>query len=159
MRLIYRCLCVVLGAILGTGCNDSESPAEYGMPSGTIRVDGQIVDEDGHPVPGIRVAFSGARPDTTDAAGNWSIDDSGALLACVNDPYAPCTLDVQDVDAPDNGGSFQPEQVELDLVQTQQGSGWNQGTWEEHDIRIVVTESRLVVKRSDGPEPPADSEP
>ena len=43
MKLIYRCLCLVLGAVLGSGCSDSTDPveygpiAEYGVPTGTVR--------------------------------------------------------------------------------------------------------------------------
>lgn len=147
MKLIYRCLCLVLGAVLGSGCSDSTDPieddpiAEYGMPSATVRVDGRVTDMIGLPIPGIEVTFPGAGVDTTDAQGNWSIDNEQVFLGCTMDDQVDCSVIAKDIDGPVNGGPFPSSEVVLDLVQTKPGSGWNTGTWEQHDINIEMIDA------------------
>ena len=115
MKLIYRYLCVVLGAVLGAGCSDSSDPddpvAEYGMPHGRLVVDGRVVDPGGTPLPGIEVSFAGGGADTTGVEGNWAIDATTSLF-CLDQT--------------------------LSLVQTEPASGWFQGTWEQHGLDIVT---------------------
>ena len=140
MKLIYRCLCVVLGAVLGAGCSDSSDPddpvAEYGMPHGRLVVDGRVVDPGGTPLPGIEVSFAGGGADTTGVEGNWAIDATTSLF-CL-DQTEGCALDAVDVDVPDNGDIYMTVQQALSLVQTEPASGWFQGTWEQHGLDIVT---------------------
>jgi len=147
MKLIYRCLSLVLGAILGAGCSDTTDPVEYGpmpeygVPSGHLVIDGTVRNTLGQPVPGIEVAFNGAGADTTDAAGAWSIDREYAFIPCAMISEADCTVAAEDIDGPANGGPYLPNQTLLDLIQTDPGSGsWDLGTWEQHGISITLTE-------------------
>ncbi len=139
MRLIYRCMCLVLGAILGTGCNDPGDVAEYGMPFALLKVDGRVVDRDGAPIPDVAVTLSGAsaRADTTDAAGQWGFDLMVDGTPCTDGCQAVAT----DIDGPDHGGPYPPAAVPLDLTQTEAGSGWNQGTWEQHGLDLVMDDA------------------
>ncbi|RKZ19914.1 hypothetical protein DRQ50_01095 [bacterium] len=148
MRLIYRCLCLVFGAILGSGCTDSTEPVEYGpmpeygVPTGKVLVDGQVVDDLGVPVPGIEVSFHNTGTDTTDARGIWSIDRENAFINCVTNDQQACVLTVRDIDGADNGGPFPTADVLLNLVQTEPGSGsFDLGTWEQHGINIVMSDA------------------
>lgn len=143
MKLIYRCLCAVLGTLLGAGCSDNSSaPAEYGMPNGKVRLDGRVLDQAGTPIPGIGVAFGGARADTTDAAGNWAIADESILIPCVFAGAAACTVAASDLDGAANGGPFPTVEVTLNLTQTEPGSGnWDQGTWEQHGVDITMDDA------------------
>ncbi len=147
MKLIYRCLCAVLGAILGSGCSDPSEPVEYGpapeygVPTATVRLDGRVTDQAGEPIMGIVVTLQGAVADTTDAAGRWSIASEHVFLPCALNPGSPCTIAATDIDGPANGGPYPPTETQLDLVRTRPGSGtFDLGTWEQHGIGIVMTE-------------------
>ncbi len=163
MKLIYRCLCLVLGAVLGSGCSDSTEPVEYGpmpeygVPSGTIRLDGRVLDHVGAPISGVEVSFLGALADTSDAAGAWSLDGQHGYIPCVDGGPTDCEVVATDIDGPANGGPFPPVTVTLDLTQTVPGNGgYDQGTWEQHNIDIVLddaVEYGPPVARM--PEPPA----
>ena len=151
MKLIYRCLCAVLGAILGSGCSDSSEPVEYGpmpeygVPSGTVRVAGRTVDWSGAPVPGIVVGlpYQGryADVDTTDAAGRFDLEAQGAL-PCLLEGGGVCVVEANDVDGPANGGPYPAATAPLDLVQTAPGNGaWDLGTWEQHGLDILMDDA------------------
>ena len=168
MKLIYRCLCLVFGAILGSGCSDSTEPVEYGpmpeygVPTGTVRLDGRVIDDRGAPIPGVEVSVVGAGADTTDAGGKWSIDEDQAYIPCVSTDQNDCILQAKDIDGPDNGGPYPTAQVLLDLVQTEPGSGaFDLGTWEQHGIDVTMTDAveygppQAKVPR---PHPPSDGD-
>lgn len=140
MKRIYRFLSAVLGAILGAGCsNNSAEPAEYGMPTGKVRLDGRVHNQMGAPIPGIEVALAGARAATTDAGGNWSIADENIYLPCVGNGATACAVAASDIDGAANGGPFPTVEVALNLAQTEPGSGhWDQGTWEQHGVDIEM---------------------
>ena len=168
MKLIYRCLCLVLGAVLGSGCSDSTDPveygpiAEYGVPTGTVRISGRVTSDMGGPINGIQVTFPGAGADTTDTQGNWSIDQDRVFITCIEDDQTECIINADDIDGPDNGGVFLSSQVALDLVQTKPGSGWNTGTWEQHDISITMMTDAVEygppVARVEPPVPPTEAD-
>lgn len=169
MKLIYRCLCVALGAILGSGCSDSTEPVEYGpqpeygVPTGTIRLDGRVINRLGAPVAGIEVSFAGARPDTTDAAGTWAIDEENASFFCVLNDQEDCLLSARDIDGAANGGPYFAPDMVLDLVRTRPGSGsFDIGVWEQHGIDVVMDEGVEYgppVAKVRPPQPPSGSQP
>lgn len=108
---------------------------------GHLRIDGTVRNNLGQPIPGIEVSFLGAGADTTDTLGKWSIDQEYAYLPCVVNSGAECTVNVVDIDGPANGGPYPGEQVLLDLIETEPGSGsWDLGTWEQHGIAITLNE-------------------
>ncbi len=151
MKLIYRCFCAVLGAILGSGCSDSSEPVEYGpmpeygVPSGTVRVDGRAIDALGAPIPGIVVGLpvygEYADLDTTDAAGRFDLEASG-VRPCPLDSDGVCTVKAADIDGPANGGPYPVATAPLDLQRTVPGSGsWDLGTWEQHGLDILMDDA------------------
>lgn len=147
MRLIYRCLCAVLGAILGAGCsNNSTEPVEYGpmpeygVPTGRVRLDGRVLNQVGVPIPGVEVAFAGGRADTTDALGDWAIAEENIYIPCVSHGTTSCTVAASDIDGAANGGVFPTVEVTLSLAQTEPGSGYfDLGTWEQHGVDIEMS--------------------
>jgi len=151
MKLIYRCICMVLGTILGTGCSsDMNDPVEYGpgpmpeygVPTGTVSITGRVIDNVGEPIPGVEVNFNGAGADTTDAEGNWAINRDHVFFSCDINSGDDCTVEAKDIDGPDNGGPYPPSEVTLDLEQTEPSSGsYHLGTWEQHGVDIVMTEA------------------
>jgi putative lipoprotein (rSAM/lipoprotein system) len=153
MRCLSRAVCLVLGSILGAGCQswvNSETPVEYGMPSARYILDGVVTARTtGRPIPGIRLFLSrGAHPDsalsaTSGADGRWQLDlttlpcgDScGRLFPC----DGTCGLVTTDEDGPNNGGAFAPGTVRLELTQTMPGNGhWLFGTFEQHGISVSL---------------------
>jgi len=116
---------------------------EYGVPTGTIHVAGRVVDDQGAPIPGAQVTFDYAEFDTTDAEGTWALNQENAYFPCANGGQAHCTVEAEDIDGPANGGPYPPSEVVLNLVQTEPGSGsWDQGTWEQENIEIVLTNNK-----------------
>ena len=159
----------MLGAILGSGCSDSTDPVEYGpmpeygVPSGTVRVDGRVVDYQGTPIPGVEVSMAGAGADTTDAAGNWSIDQQSTFIPCAHNNTTDCLVAAKDIDGAANGGPFPSVEVVLDLTQTEPGSGnWDLGTWEQHAVEIVMDDAVKYgppMARMPRPKPPTGTDP
>jgi putative lipoprotein (rSAM/lipoprotein system) len=149
VKLIYRCLCMVLGTLLGTGCSDDMNDPveygpmpEYGVPTGSIHVTGRVVDNQGTPIEGARVAINFADADTTGVDGSWTIEEDYAFIPCA-DGSTDCTVEATDIDGPANGGPYQPTEVILDLDQTDPGSGsYDLGTWEQHGVDIVLDETK-----------------
>jgi hypothetical protein len=112
---------------------------EYGVPTGTLVLDGRVLDELGAPIPGMEVRFEGSMPDTTDADGNWEINQDHAYIPCAFGNGVTCTVVATDIDGPDNGGPYPPAPFLLSLVQTDPGSGgMDLGTWEQHGIDILI---------------------
>lgn len=152
MKMIYRCVCMVLGAILGTGCSsDLNDPVEYGpgpmpeygVPTGTINITGRVINDQGAPIPGVEVSFDYAVADTTDALGNWAIDRGGVYFPCDLENENECTVQAEDIDGPANGGPYPPAETGLNLEQTEPSSGsFDLGTWEQHGIDIVMRDAK-----------------
>ncbi len=147
MKMIYRCFCLFLGALLGTGCDDRDDPVEYGpgpmpeygVPTGHVIISGQVNDGLGDPIEGIEVSFVNAAPTTTDASGNFSINQENVYVPCAESSGSSCSIEARDVDGEDNGGDHVTVEMELDLDQTDPGAGsYDQGTWEKHDVEVSM---------------------
>lgn len=149
MKLIYRCLCAFLGAILGSGCStNSTEPVEYGpvpeygVPTGKVRLDGRVLNQVGVPIPGIEVAFADGGTDTTDSLGKWAIAAENIYIPCANHGTTACTVAASDIDGAANGGPFATVEMPLSLTQTEPGSSYyDQGTWEQHGVDIEMRDA------------------
>ena len=140
MRVLYRCAAVVLGAILGFGCNQSQQPVEYGQPYATLKLDGRVTATgSGGPIANIRVALRDSSDVRSDADGRWSMR-LDLWSPCGAAGFQPCSLSVSDTDGPAHGGTFADVSLPLDLAQTEAGHGWYEGTFEQHNIEIELTE-------------------
>jgi hypothetical protein len=102
-----------------------------------VILDGVVVDNLGAPVKDIVVEMDSFGSTTSNDLGIWSLQSAG-FSNCLADTLVACGLVASDVDGTDNGGPYPPTLVELDLEQTSPGSGFNLGTYEQHDIRIVM---------------------
>jgi putative lipoprotein (rSAM/lipoprotein system) len=139
MKFLHRCWCLLLGALLPSACSDNANgpTPEYGMPLATVNLDGEVVDVVGAPVRDIVVELDGFGSTTSDASGKWSLNGVG-FNSCVADSQITCGLVAKDVDGAANGGPFPPTLTVLDLEQTAPGGGWSLGTFEQHDVKIVM---------------------
>lgn len=139
MRFLNRCWCLLLGMLLPSSCSDSgvDPTPEYGVPQATVILDGTVVDNLGAPVKGIVIEMDHFGSTVSDSLGSWSMEDIG-FDACVADTQVACGLVATDVDGSENGGPYPPTLVALDLEQTKPGNGFDMGTYEQHDITIVM---------------------
>ncbi len=110
--------------------NPSTYYAEYGMPYARYTINGNVVDEAANPVQGIQVSFCDLVTQS-DASGNWSIDSDASFCP------KPDTLQAKDVDGSQNG-SFDDEQILLNLVQTKPENKWFRGKFEQIGISITL---------------------
>jgi putative lipoprotein (rSAM/lipoprotein system) len=138
MKFLNRCWCLLLGALLPAACSDNGvDPVEYGAPHATLNLDGVVADNLGTPVKDIVLEVEGFGSTTSDEQGVWSLQSVG-FSSCLTDSMIVCGLTATDVDGTDNGGPYPPTLVELDVEKTEDGSGWNIGTFEQHDIRVIM---------------------
>jgi putative lipoprotein (rSAM/lipoprotein system) len=147
-RLWYKLGVAILGVFCGAGvgCGGGIVPeygplVEYGMPHAEYKLDGTVVSAmDQSAIEGILVTLisQGSTPNggdlsaVTDTQGKWTID--GMALPCHD-----CEAEADDVDGAQNG-SYQSATVALNLSQTAAGSGWDNGTFEQHDVTIQLNQ-------------------
>ncbi len=154
-RLLSSAICSCICGLFGASCTDGpyRHMAEYGVPRARYKVDGVVRDDKTHTaIPGIRVRIFGPEYDDTtgaarsDGAGHWSIDVTRHLC------FSACSLKVEDVDGPVNA-PYKDKTVPFDPVKTEPGSGWFEGTFEQHDIAIEL-ESSAAPQSHEGALPP-----
>jgi putative lipoprotein (rSAM/lipoprotein system) len=115
-------------AILGfTGCEKSEdTPCAYGMPvSVDYRVVGEITDEAGNPLQGIRVIVENPKPDTiyTDAKGLFQTTKREAVSFDGKATF-------EDADGKANGGEFATTEIpirDMEVKQVEKDENWKRG--------------------------------
>jgi len=112
MRWIHRCICLVLGSLMGCSGDDPLLPEpEYGVPSAKLVIDGQVTLAGiAQPIPDIEVRLAGVDTVWTDAEGLWSMTHYGVDPATV----ALETLHFVDVDEAANFGFLEPVSHPLD---------------------------------------------
>ena len=122
----YNAVLTALLSMLGFGCSSSDDQtfvAEYGMPVVEYQVRGQVTDEAGTPVQGIKtsvkIIMSSPSADgkkeiyardsvLTDASGKYDI-------SFATTPGNPETkLIVEDIDGEANGGEFLSDTLDID---------------------------------------------
>ena len=152
----YNAVLTVLLSMLGYGCSTSSEEdvemygvlvVEYGTPYAEYRVKGQVTDESGVPINGIKTSAKnvvasgmsgvhgfGLDSVQTDASGQFAVS-----FRCF--PGNPETkLIVEDIDGDANGGEFLSDTLDIDFnkaVQTTKGEGWYEGSFEiTQDIKM-----------------------
>ena len=122
----YNAVLTALLSMLGYGCSTSEDPTyvqEYGVPITEYQIKGQVTDEAGTPVQGIKtsvkIIMSSPSADgkkeiyardsvLTDASGKYDI-------SFATTPGNPETkLIVEDIDGEANGGEFLSDTLDID---------------------------------------------
>lgn len=143
---ICRALLAAMGFAAVTGCPKiygCPEPSEmYGCPHCDVTVRGVVADEDGKPIEGIQVKAveimekqSGVELNKyeheyfrtqTDNAGKFEL--GGTVTSFENPDVYVIT---EDIDGEDNGGTFAPETLKVDLVRVKEGDGlWDFGKYE-----------------------------
>lgn len=118
----YNAVLSTLLTLLGFGCSTSEDPTyvqEYGVPITEYQIKGQVTDEAGTPVQGIKTSlkeiflsadekldFWGIDSIQTDASGRYQLNSYGS------NKYKK--LIVEDVDGEANGGEFLSDTLDID---------------------------------------------
>ena len=118
----YNAVLTALMSMLGYGCSTSEDPTyvqEYGVPITEYQIKGQVTDEAGTPVQGIKTSlkeiflsadekldFWGIDSIQTDASGRYQLNSYGS------NKYKK--LIVEDVDGEANGDEFLSDTLDID---------------------------------------------
>ncbi len=150
MRQLIVKMCRALLAAMGfaavTGCPKMygcpELPAMYGSPHCDVTVRGVVTDEKASPVEGIQVKAveimkkqPGMELDKyeheyfrtqTDNSGKFEL---GGIVTAFENPDV--YVITEDIDGEENGGTFAPETLKVDLVRVKEGDGdWYFGAYE-----------------------------
>ena len=115
--------------------NDDSVAPEYGVPLVTFSVKGKVVDADSNPIPNIEIIWRdmyGKTVTAEDGTFEYRNEDIGFEMNDV-------TLTFTDVDGEENGGDFEPEEVQVPLTQTDPGDGnWDCGDYSAEDVVVVL---------------------
>lgn len=149
----YNAVLTVLLSMLGYGCSSSEdpldmygAPVEYGAPHADYIVKGQVTDETGTPVQGIKTSlrevyqteketqYFGMDSIQTNEFGNYQ-------LKYVGMPDIRTKLVIEDIDGEANGGEFLSDTLDVNFdnaTQTGKGDGkWYGGVYEiTQDVKL-----------------------
>ena len=144
-NLYYKLIVFMLGS-LGMSCERSSTVieygppvVEYGMPFASYMLSGQVVKAtDQSPLNGIEVTFLDSTI-VSDSTGTWSLDIDN-YQPCGFGGFPICSLYIDDIDGPFNGGEFEPTLVALELIQTEDGGSFYYGMFEQHGITIELNE-------------------
>lgn len=145
----YNALLSSLLTLLGYGCTSENgmdmygAPVEYGVPSVNYVFKGQVTDEAGKPVEGIKTSLKRIYPGyyentidstLTDAAGQYQVEFKGLI-------GDEDKLIVEDIDGETNGGEFLSDTISVvsfDQEQVEPGDGhWYGGKYEiKADVKL-----------------------
>lgn len=146
LRVISRLL-VVLGFTALSSCDEEnfEVAAEYGVPHTDFTLKIKVTDQDANPVKGIRVAMRSGYVSHLD---NGPVDtlytsDDGRCI--IEDQmirmFDHLHLTFEDIDGQENGGYFKSQEINPELVRTENGDGhWYDGKFEAAADVVLVRE-------------------
>ena len=124
-------------------------PDEYGCPSAVFKFKGEASDEQGNPVPGIRIAVlpNGEeaeyfRPDTLFTGTDGKVD---TVLTYDWPEYKDMAVKFEDVDGAENG-SFESKVLKGDALTIEQ-TGEGSGHWYEGEFTITA---KAVLEKKEG---------
>lgn len=145
MRNFFLRVCRSVLALLGVsaaGCDlIGVGRVEYGCPYADFEVKGKVTDAlRDLPLQGIRVSATDEFGQNKYAA--VTTDSEGRFELLWSDfPDETVTLLVEDVDGPDNGGTFAPQTFSVQLEQTEAGDGdWYEGRYSATDVTVRMNE-------------------
>ena len=148
----YNAVLTALLSMLGYGCSfeepmDEYGPIvlEYGAPHADYTVKGQVTDESGTPVQGIKTSLKIVYSDENDhnvygldsvqtnTSGNYQLKTVGISTHNLK-------VIVENIDGEANGGEFLSDTLDVDekkAVQTKEGDGWYRGAFEiTQDVKL-----------------------
>lgn len=146
MRSFIALLSKALLALIGIGlasCDGGDMKVAYGCPYADFRASGIVTDQDGKPIQGIRVVLKGREypnPDYQRVTDTVWTDHSGYYQYNGDERFLEerrIAFEFDDVDGPENGGEFSKVEVNVTIVQTEEGEGWYMGTYEARaDVKM-----------------------
>ena len=116
----YNAVLTALLSMLGFGCSSSDEVTYvpmYGVPADRFQIRGQVTDEAGTPIQGIKMSLRQTFPRSeeygvdsvqTDASGSYLLRNRGFLLY-------ETKLIAEDVDGEANGGEFLSDTLDIDF--------------------------------------------
>ncbi len=143
----YNALAATLLSLLGfSSCGENnDDPANmellYGTPTSTFQVKGNVTDEAGTPIQGIKAkvevkygGWANDNPAYTDSKGNYVLEKHSMTGTPTQKEEGIIKVIFEDVDGEDNGGTFANDTVmgkDLTIKQVEKADGaWNQGSFE-----------------------------
>ena len=148
-------LLYLLLAMLGFGFSTSCVRCEYGTPNVSFRAMARVVDEEGDPIEGIRVAILHESWDgeyyREDFEWRTGYTDYEGNIDATASPFAvPKQLIVEDVDGEANGGEFESQIVDVvGFEQTEKGDGnWYRGAY-KFNMGEVALEHKTANENDD----------
>ena len=152
MKQLLYLLLAMLGFSFSTSC---DVRCEYGTPHVNFRAMARVVDEEGKPIEGIRVAILHESWDgeyrTEDFEWRTGYTDyEGNIDATASPHTVPERLIIEDVDCEANGGEFETKIVDVvGFEQTEKGSGsWYDGAY-KFDMGEVTLEHKTANENDD----------
>lgn len=135
-KLFYQTIVLFLGLFFSScspGGEYGPPPVEYGAPTAEYVLNGTVFNQQSEPISGIEIEFSNSTT-YSDENGNWAINFE-------TDPCGDsCQIVVRDIDGTENGGLYKETNLDLELTQTLESSGWYEGKFEQEDILITLEE-------------------
>lgn len=142
-RRYYNAVLAALLSMLGYACSSSDEPVEYGTPHADYIFNGQVTDESGNPIPGIK---SSVKEIQVDRAGKVSVYPIDSMLTDASGNYRlkitgwpgglseSTKIILEDTDGAANGGEFLGDTIDVAFgraVKTKDGDGkWYYGAYE-----------------------------
>lgn len=140
----YNALAATILSLLGfSACSEigGEEPCLYGTPTSTFQVKGNVTDEAGNPIKGIKAkvevkydSWANDTPAYTDSKGNYVLEKHEMTGTPTDGEEDLVKVIFEDVDGEDNGGTFANDTIkgkDLTIKQTSKRDGaWDLGTFE-----------------------------
>lgn len=130
---IFNFILVSLGFTSVVSCERPPFVCMYGMMTMDFEVSGKVVNQESEPIAGIKVScHSNTEPGY---ASVFTAEDGSFSIAGSIGP----SLELKDVDGPENGGEFADKIEEIQVHQIGKGDGkWYMGKYEAKDVVIVM---------------------
>jgi len=139
-RFFDKAILLLLGSFgMFSACNLIETPVEYGMPHADFELKGIVTDDaTSQPIKNIRVIrphfleseYDHLPPEYKLFGDTVYTDENGKYIFEYNGMGKQYQLKFEDIDGMENGGLFQPKEIEGKFTQADQvkkGSGWYEG--------------------------------
>lgn len=139
-KIITKSLSILGFTLPVVGC----VPVMYGSPSTTYEVKGKVLDNEGNPINGIKIALQddATDPNPYEIAESQSLENGDYKISNTTFPRSKLYLSVEDIDGAANGGEFEEQTIELDFSKveaTGDKGEWHYGT-KSLEKQIVMQE-------------------
>ena len=137
---------VVLGLFLAVSCGRKENP---GTPYILYEIHGNVVDQAGKPIEGIKVTSGSSEADMTSVNGEFVIFGKSVPAT-----YGYVTVVCEDIDGDSNGGAFMKTTKSVELRLRSAGSGNNKGNYFASQVLVsMIPKNDGLQNGNDAPTP------